>query len=952
VAETLEGSSSRYRLLGKIGQGAMGEVWAAEDASLRRRVALKFLPKRLQEDADARRHLIEEARSVASLNHPYICSVFEVGIREGTEFIAMEYVEGETLLRVLQEGALPLAQALSYGCEIAEALDHAHEMGIVHRDLKPSNIMVTTSGHIKVMDFGLAIRSFESGAAEVSADSTRSTTPGTAVGTLTYMSPEQVLGKHADRRSDVFSFGIMLYEMLTGVHPFRRPNPVETAHAILKDDPLPVKASGAKSPEVLRQVVSKMLAKQPELRYQSGRQILEDLQNIRGGLPSAEGHRRRGFPMRTTIGLLCLSAAIIAGLYLMRQRRSGPDGVPRQSVLIDWVSNEGEARISPDGKWFTFLSDRGGTIGLWRRALSGGDAEKIDAGGIPMSHAWSGDGEKLACLVQSDPASPRGTANLVIIPALYRETPQLLLTLDELAARSQGDLQAPNLVSWIGNRIYLSGHTSLWTLNTRTRVLTPELDFGKGKIKSLSIRPDEKKIVFNSEEDLFIADLHGENRRRLTRDNMRDYCPRWIRHGASWRILFSSNRSGQLALWELEPDTGASRMLPSQGLDEAQVEDCSSDGSVAVFRGIREEANLWSCALPGPATPEPFTFGALCDFAPSLSSGPFRIAFQRLKRELSQGSRLIDTEIYLAELGEKAPADFRNFSDQGRLQAVVREGCAPSLSPDGRRLAYLVHAQHMELRLKDLSTSREVLLSGRAIRDELLDFPLHWGPDNITWMTDNSALFFVEAGNDKIPILKKYIFESGSVREPAVIEVVRGAPGETISNPRVSSDGSRLAYSVHSGGNWEIRVREIQTGRDTVVFAEGMCDRVYCVGWLGQSVIALRLFQSGLRGDSSGRLDVLDISPGKPLHEAGRLQRAYGQTAVLDPAQAILYVTARDPALPNIIALQLSAGSARAITSNQRLDTTFSGLQLWRNQRIFYSQQKHVSDLYSLSFAH
>lgn len=254
---------AHYRIVEKIGEGGMGEVFMAEDTSLRRRVALKFLPENLQEDETARRCLLREAESAAALEHPYICNIKEVNrTQDGRDFIVMEYVEGSTLKGRLEEGPLPLEDALRIAAEIADALEMAHGKGLVHRDLKPANIMLTPQGHAKVMDFGLAKRVVAEDGTEQELTSGL-TREGSSPGTPAYMSPEQVRAESLDHRTDLFSLGVVLYETLTGFNPFRRSTTAETMAAILSQDPDPLSKTLPGSPLALQQIVADLLRKDP-----------------------------------------------------------------------------------------------------------------------------------------------------------------------------------------------------------------------------------------------------------------------------------------------------------------------------------------------------------------------------------------------------------------------------------------------------------------------------------------------------------------------------------------------------------------------------------------------------------------------------------------------------------------------------------------------------------------
>ncbi len=270
---------SHYKIIEKLGQGGMGEVYLAEDSRLDRKVALKILPQHLSDRAELRERFEREARAVSSLNHPHICTLHDIGEQDGIHYLVMEHLEGETLEARLEKGPLPLEQTLEYGIQITDALEAAHKNDIVHRDLKPSNIMLTSEGHVKVMDFGLAKRvtPVEGQQEELK---TALTKDQSILGTVPYMSPEQVRGQEVDTRSDIFSFGIVLYEMLTGVNPFQGDTSVETAHSILKEALPPLTRYTDNPPALLQQTVKKMLEKDPNQRYQSVHEVGTDITQL------------------------------------------------------------------------------------------------------------------------------------------------------------------------------------------------------------------------------------------------------------------------------------------------------------------------------------------------------------------------------------------------------------------------------------------------------------------------------------------------------------------------------------------------------------------------------------------------------------------------------------------------------------------------------------------------
>jgi tetratricopeptide (TPR) repeat protein/tRNA A-37 threonylcarbamoyl transferase component Bud32 len=336
-------SLSHYKIIRPLGKGGMGEVFLAEDTVLGRKVALKFLAKDAIEDTTARSRFLREAKSAAAIDDPFICKIYETGEVDGEPFIAMEYIEGESLADRIDRAPMSVEEAVTIASEIAEALGAAHEHGIIHRDLKPSNIMLTAQGHAKVLDFGLAKQVFIPGDMDTSAETATSdnlTGRGVTLGTLTYMSPEQLRGLALTPKSDVFSFGIVLHEMLTGKHPFSRPSSPETMSAIMAEPPPTPEHYEGKIPQKLLDVHDKALAKEPEDRYPNAMEIVGDLEEIRQAIAPA---KKATHTIGIAMAIVLAAIVVVAGLRLLPRGVEAPMTPEAMSVLVaDFDNQTGE----------------------------------------------------------------------------------------------------------------------------------------------------------------------------------------------------------------------------------------------------------------------------------------------------------------------------------------------------------------------------------------------------------------------------------------------------------------------------------------------------------------------------------------------------------------------------------------------------------------------------------
>ena len=393
-----------YEVVGPLGVGGMGEVYRARDTRLDRTVAIKILPAHLSSDPVRKQRFEREAKTISSLNHPHVCTLHDIGSQDGIDYLVMECVEGETLAKRLERGPLPLEQVLKYGAQIADALDKAHCSGVVHRDLKPGNIMLTSTG-AKLLDFGLAKPASALGAAatlSVSAKDSPVTEQGTIVGTFQYMSPEQVEGKELDGRSDIFSLGAVLYEMVTGRRAFAGKSQLSVASAILEKEPEPISASKPMTPPVLDHVVRKCLAKVADERWQSARDLASELKWVaKSGASNVGGRTTKGVTKREWLmgaAAVVVLAFTIAGAFwitaLKRQLALKSQLVESSLTPADNFSYPSlpQIALSPDGRRLAFIAIGGqGKRGLWLRDLDSQAAREIADVENAMYPFWSPD---------------------------------------------------------------------------------------------------------------------------------------------------------------------------------------------------------------------------------------------------------------------------------------------------------------------------------------------------------------------------------------------------------------------------------------------------------------------------------------------------------------------------------------------------------------------------------
>ncbi len=593
----------RFEILGALGAGGMGDVYRAHDLQLQREVAIKVLRATLSEDSDRQRRFEREARAAGSLSHPNIVAVHDIGVHDGAPYIVTELLEGETLRQRVNGRPLPPRQAVDYAMQIASGLAAGHERGIVHRDIKPDNLFVTTDGRIKILDFGLA----KVVGPVLSNEATQTITIdgvqiAPVVGTAIYMSPEQARGLRVDHRSDIFSFGAVLYEMLAGVAPFRRSTPADTLGAILNDEPREI-TSIVRAAPALERILHRCLEKKPENRFQSVRDLLFDLEAVRSSTwAAARVPQRRVLSRKATligVGLLALSAASALG-YLAGKRVTSPErSVAFHSVrrVTEFQGLEELSAISPDARSVAFTAGANGTRQIFVRMLAGGPPLEItkDAADHQLPR-WVPDGTSL---VFFSPAKPGDTQGAIWeVPALGGPPRRIMASIGGADVSRRGRLTCFQLVD---RQIQL---VTAALDGSDVRVILPS---ASGYHRYPRWSPDGRWIAFERGDgvrfDVFLAPANGGAPRQLTHD-------RNIINGIAWLpssdgIVYGSSRGSTIPylpsfrLWEVRLDGRAPR--PVTPADVSYEQPDVHDTGLASATRLQMRSDIWSFPFEGPA---------------------------------------------------------------------------------------------------------------------------------------------------------------------------------------------------------------------------------------------------------------------------------------------------------------------------------------------------------------
>ena len=863
-----------YAVIAPLGAGGMGEVYRARDTRLGREVAIKVLPAERMADEGRRRRFVEEARAASALNHPNIVTIHEIESAEGIDFIVMELVAGQTLDGLIPRQGMGVSEALRVSIPITEALAHAHAHGIVHRDLKPANVIVTRDGVVKVLDFGLAklVRDEPDDPGETLTTATGSglTRPGAITGTAAYMSPEQATGGKVDARTDIFSFGALLYEMVTGQRAFAGKTVSDTLQAVVRDQPPPPRERVPAIPEALERLIQLCLRKEPDRRFQHMSDVKVQLIDVKEAADSGSAvsavqpiARTRRWLRRAALGaaaILLLAVASLAVQRLWRPQLPVPTVVQLTSERLVWAGS-----FSPDGTQVVFqsLGERVDNSDLWLKIVGQVEARQLTTDpAADLAPAWSPDGTRIAFTRSGSatPGAPVGTIHLV--------SPM------GGPARRLSELPTFRGLSWSPDGLWLAAACLSGTPAFRIHLVSAATGEARaltspkaGELDVLpSFSPDGRALAYatcvqgaGTDPTLVpctarVLPLDSELRvqgppRTLTQPLLGMFGIAWTGDGAS--IIYAA--VGRL--WRIRADgSGSPERLELAGRG-ALLPSISKAGTRLAFVRTNLEFDIWR--LPFGGSPSPVLESAFADMFPKHSPDGRRIAFQSERA----GEHFQEQAIWLADIdGSNAS---RLTRGPGALQG------SPSWSPDGQWVAFDAGSEVGQM---DIWAIRS---DGSGLRQVTRDPGSEIVP---SWSRDGRFIYYTSNRTGRFEVWR--VAAEGGTEEPLTSD------GGLV--PVESADGRTLYYQSAVRG--ALLARPTSEGRPRTVLSCVPTMQSWAVGARGIVHVECGPPETGpWRGRRQQSLRYLDFASGKDEPLATVDGDWIGGLSIAPDGQSILY---------------------------------------------------------------
>lgn len=961
---------SHYKIISSIGAGGMGEVYLATDTRLERQVALKVLLSDVADDPERIERFVREAKAASALNHPNILTVFEVGTDGPSHYIATEFIKGKTLRDRILVGSMDVNEALGIALQAAAALGAAHEAGIIHRDIKPENIMIRDDGLVKVLDFGLAKLTEKQSQTADSEDATKAqfnTKPGLIMGTVAYMSPEQARGQQLDARSDIFSLGIVLYELFTGRRPFVGESNVDLISSILKDDPPPVRQLSPLLPRQLERIVDKTLRKDKTHRYQHIKDLEIDLADLReeirlealinrtqdNSLPAPVTETAvqrptltesisatRRFTILHAVIFIAIAATIAVGGGIWLFKYSDLVGsrkivVDKVSEIASWSSAPGElfsnASFSPDGKLIAFSSTRSGTKNIWvTQATSNEPIQVTNDSFSSRDPVWSPTGDEIAFFSQKGTvADGRQTTGIWRNSALGGGTPKFVGSVED------GSLE---LRRWSrSGKVYFQSSGDLYSIeiasgsSKRETAITPS----DGKVSWISISNSEQQIAYVVERanvsTIFVSDIGNSSPRQVGESQGSIGSVAWLPEKE--RFYFSSLTAGVYQIFAVQ-GYGSKPIQVTTADTDSTVVDVAPDGNSVIVSSAKEESSLWRIGT-NESQETAISRSVNSELWPAVSPDNDTLVYQSAKN-LSRGTNLYESNLYSRSI--KAKDD--------RSVLLAERGFLPTFSPDGRTVAFLrMSTDVLEIFAVNSNGGgvRRLATGGIAAVGYSVSPYNHIQTNAYAWSPDSSAIAYVAERNGS-PNIYSVDVTSGAEKQLTAFSDNSAA----IYCPLWSSDGKRLAFFTQSRGSAgqtpirEISIYDVTTRTVTKAYSS---DRIFrLIGWTADEnslIIAESEKTSGLPPESI--LKSVSAQAGT-ASEIARLRNAYFYNLFLTNDRKQIAYAARNDNKDDIWVVSSTGGMPRKLTSSNDSGQYISKLALSKDElAVVYGRQSRFS---------